>query len=304
VTDPAGDAVAVSVVFATRDRPDMARAAVQSARAALRPSDELIVVDSASADPDAVRSACGDVTTFIRLERPGLSRARNAGWRAASRPIVAFTDDDCSVPSDWTAKFSAAMGEPAIGFATGSVVGDRDAALQSATMVDASPRRIEGAQDPVRFGSGANMAFRRATLEEINGFDEALGSGTRLRSAEDHDAFWRALRAGWVGVYDPTIVVTHRLWRSRMKSLGRQFGYGVGAGALAMKVIRSGDRDGWRFLRKRVWSEGPAAAVKSLGKGHESAAAAQAAGALGAAVGAVRVAVFRIEGGMLRRRRS
>ena len=243
------------------------------------------------------------MTRFIRLDRPGLSRARNAGWTVAGCPIVAFTDDDCAVPADWTARISGAMSDPAVGFATGSVVGDREAALQSSAMVETTPRRFEGAQDPVRFGSGANMAFRRAALEDIGGFDEELGSGMPLRSAEDHDAFWRALRAGWAGVYDPTIVVTHRLWRSRMGSVGRQFGYGVGAGALAVKVIRSGDRDGWRYLRKRVWAEGPVAAVKSIGKGHETAAAAQMAGAFGAAVGAARVAVRKVEGGMLRRRR-
>jgi glycosyltransferase involved in cell wall biosynthesis len=296
---PAG----VSVVFATRDRPEMARDAVASARAALRPIDELVVIDSASRDADAVRRACAGVGEFIRLELPGLSRARNAGWRAAGRPIIAFTDDDCAVPADWTEKISAVMSDPAIGFMTGGVMGDREAALQTAAVVDDTPRRYVGAQDPALFGAGANMAFRRVTLEEIGGFDEELGSGMPLRSAEDHDAFWRALRAGWAGVYDPTIIVTHRLWRSRMRSIARQYGYGVGAGALAVKVIRSGDRDGWRFLRKRVWAEGPVAAVKSLRKGHETSAAAEIAGALGAAVGAARVSVRKVEAGMLRRRR-
>jgi hypothetical protein len=134
----------------------------------------------------------------------------------------------------------------------------------------------------------------------VGGFDEYTGPGTALRSAEDHDLIWRTLRSGRSGLYDPTIVVTHRLWRGRFRSVGRTYEYGIGAGALAVKAIRSGDRDGWRFLRARLWRDGLVAGVRSLGKGHESAAAAAVSGAAGAIVGAAKASFRRVEDGKFR----
>jgi len=294
---------AVSVVLATRDRPEMAREAVAAIRAALRPGDECIVVDSASADAGDVARAVGEGVRLIRLDVTGTSRARNAGWRAAANPVVAFTDDDCAVPSDWTARVAMVFADPSIAFVTGRVVGDRDAALGVATIGGDEPRRFVGAQDPTGSGSGANMAFTKEALEAVGGFDESTGPGTALRAAEDHDLIWRTLRSGRSGVYEPTIVVTHRLWRGRFRSVGRTYEYGIGAGALAVKAIRSGDREGWRYLRARLWRDGLVAGAKSLGKGHESAAAAAVSGAAGAIVGAARASFRRVEEGMFRPRK-
>lgn len=281
----------------------MLRLALESILSAMRPLDELIVVDSASRDAAVIREVVADRAPLLRVDRPGLSRARNVGWRAATKPIVAFTDDDCEVSSRWFETIEDVFGDPAVGFMTGRVVGDRESAIGVSTFIEQTPRRFDGPQDPASFGSGANMAFRRRVLEEIGGFDEELGSGTALRSAEDHDAFWRALRAGWAGVYHPAAVVTHRLWRGRMRSIGREFGYGVGAGALALKVVRGGDPRGWQLLRARLWSGGVARSVRELVRGHETASAALMVKAAGAAVGAVRSRRLALEGEMLRPKR-
>ena len=264
----------------------------------LRLSDELIVVDSASRDASTRRVAAEAGARVIRVERPGTSRARNTGWRAAKGTIVAFTDDDCEVPQGWTEHIEAAFADPVVGFLTGRVLGDREASIASAAVVGEEPQRFDRDSDPAGFGSGANMAFRREALEMIGGFDQGMGPGTPFRAAEDHDAFWRVLRSGWVGLFDPNIVVTHRLWRTRMRSITREYAYGVGAGALAVKLIRGHDPAAWRMLRKRVWSEGFGLAARHLVKGYESGAAGSALKAIGVVVGSLRASPRTVDSGL------
>ena len=296
-----GSASGVTVVLATRDRPLLLEGAVASIVESLRASDELIVVDSASRDPATSRIGRAAGARVIRLEIPGTSRARNAGWMAARTPIVAFTDDDCEVPSDWLSKIEAALDDPEVGFVTGRVLGDREASIASAAVVGETPKRFDGPSDPAGFGSGANMAFRRDALEAIAGFDEGMGPGTPLRAAEDQDAFWRALRAARIGLYDPAIVVTHRLWRTRGGAVAREYAYGVGAGALAVKLIRNDDPGAWRLFRRRLWGDGFALAGRHLVKGYESGAAGAAMKAIGVVVGSIRASRKRLESGLFAR---
>src|SRR3954447_14078921 len=92
-----------AVVVCTRDRPAQLEACLPTVLQALRDGDELVVVDSASHDPAVGRIAAASATVVVRCEQPGLSRARNAGLRASTAPLVAFTDDDCRAASGWVA---------------------------------------------------------------------------------------------------------------------------------------------------------------------------------------------------------
>ncbi|MDP9181294.1 MAG: glycosyltransferase, partial [Actinomycetota bacterium] len=71
---------AVSVVVPTRDRPGFLRSCLAAITPLLGPGDELVVVDSASADRAAVAAEVTPPAVLVRVERPGASRARNAGW--------------------------------------------------------------------------------------------------------------------------------------------------------------------------------------------------------------------------------
>ena len=66
----------ISVVVPTRDRAEHLTACLEALRRELRPGDELVVVDSASATPAEQAT--------LRAPRPGASLARNLGWRAAT----------------------------------------------------------------------------------------------------------------------------------------------------------------------------------------------------------------------------
>src|SRR5690242_7103115 len=87
-----------TVVVPTRDRPSQLAACLDSLRSALREGDELVVVDSASRDAAAVAAVARSAgARLVRCELPGVNRARNSGWRAGSRDVVLFTDDDVVV---------------------------------------------------------------------------------------------------------------------------------------------------------------------------------------------------------------
>ena len=255
-----------------------------------------MIVDSASSDDSARRIAETTGLDYVRCDRPGASRARNAGLYATTAPIVAFTDDDCIVAPDWSERLARSFSDPEIGFLTGAVAADRHARLPVSVVVGSVPTRFEGAQDPAVYGAGANMAFRREAIEAVGGFDEGLGPGTVLRAAEDQDLFWRLARQGWVARYDPAIIVTHVQWRSEARAVTRTFSYGVGSGAMAAKTIRLGERHGWQVLGHRVWRDGLARGGKDLRAGYQSGALSCVLGAAGVAVGALRGAVTPISG--------
>src|SRR5262249_9560336 len=64
---------------------------------------------------------------------------------------------------------------------------------------------------------GGNMVWRRSALLALGGFDVALGPvGSRRYCAEDTDIVRRRLQAGRPVVYDPELVVSHRIPRERV----------------------------------------------------------------------------------------
>jgi glycosyltransferase involved in cell wall biosynthesis len=240
---------AISVVVPTRDRPDRLRTALAALRTSLDVGDELIVVDSASADPAGVAAVAAAADARLeRCERPGASRARNVGWRAATHDIVGFVDDDVRVDDGWaTAMVRCFQAHPGTPFVTGRI----DAPADSGTMTvavkdDDLPAAIDHQTAGV-IGHSASLAVRRTVLEAMAGFDEALGAGTRWRAGEDTDLFDRILASGGIGRYEPTARATHDQWRRIRQWVWLQYSYGIGSGARLSKLWRR-DRRRWRVV--------------------------------------------------------
>jgi glycosyltransferase involved in cell wall biosynthesis len=274
------------VVVCTRDRVELLRQALPRIVAVLRPQDELVVVDSASVDAGVSVVAVEAGARVLRADRPGLGRARNVGWRAATRPVIAFTDDDCRPDPGWTAYVEDAFADPVVGFAYGQVLqGDGGGEPLSVTVSD-TPRLVRPGEDAHGLGHGANLACRRSALEQVGGFDDELGAGGRFPAAEDSDVARRLLQAGWSGVFAPRSVVRHDTWRDRAAALRTIYRYGVGAGAAAGKAARLGD--GGRSLRREIWDEGLRMSARDLRNGYQFGAVACLLRAGGVAVGALR----------------
>jgi glycosyltransferase involved in cell wall biosynthesis len=275
----------VAVVICSRDRPQLLEEALSALKPFLRDHDELIVVDSASHGDATIAVAKAAGLPVVRCDRPGLSRARNAGVRATGAPILAFYDDDCIPEAGWITALEAAFSDETVGFVSGRVLPDRRDPVLVSVVVDEDPRHFDASDPFPLLGTGANMAFRRSAIEGIGGFDELLGAGARFPAAEEQDAFWRAIREGWTGRYEPAAVVRHRQWRSRTRALRLFVSYGRGEGAFIAKVARLEGRSLVRVARERFVRDGLGRAWRNLRIGYEYGTLTELLQAYGALVG-------------------
>src|SRR3954451_20720738 len=114
----------VSVVLATRNRPEAVPDALRFLLANVGVHFEVVVVDQS--DDEVTRTAlstgAGDPRVrYLRSAGRGLASARNEGIAAARAELVAMTDDDCEVPPDWLASMVAALqSHPRVGVVFGN----------------------------------------------------------------------------------------------------------------------------------------------------------------------------------------
>lgn len=220
----------ISIAICTHDRSDD----VALCLAALAPqlvaqTDELIIVDSCSAPNHAavLRSLSATYgATLLWLDSPGLSVARNEAVGAARGEWIAFLDDDTIPSPNWLSALRRVVDTAAADLAA---VGGRTEPLWPC---DAAPSHISKRwlfylsciQDPGRKSAkdgakvcGANLAFRKASLQAIGAFRPDLGRiGDRLIGGEETLAIRLLLRAGLEVVYDPSISVQHKIHLERL----------------------------------------------------------------------------------------
>jgi GT2 family glycosyltransferase len=247
----------VTVIVCTRDRTEMLKSALASILAADHPDFGVLVVDNAPSSDATHEFVNGLADPRVRLitePRPGLSRARNAGLRAATGDVVAFVDDDVIVDRDWLDILVRGFGYgDSVACVSGMVpAGELRTPAQAyfenrvGWSESADVRVFEWSQAPkdvplfpfeVRhYGTGANFAIDRRVALSIGGFDERLGAGTPASGGEDIDMFFRILRSGRQLVHEPAAIAWHR-HRSTADDLRAQTrGYGLGLGAWLAKV--------------------------------------------------------------------
>jgi glycosyltransferase involved in cell wall biosynthesis len=269
------DAPAVSVVIPTRNRPASALETLNSVLQSDYPRDrlEVLVVDNGSGDDERVvlgelESDREPTVRLLQEEAPGGSNARNAGLRAASGKIVAFTDDDVLVDSGWLAALVGVFEQDdRVGGAAG-LTAPRELETPAqvwyegfASAERGFERRVLDRRDPPAdrplfpftigdLGSGENFAFRRELLLELGGFDPSLGTATETLGGEDVEAMFRVLLADHKVIYEPAAIVRHAHQREFEQFERRVWGYGVGLTACLSKVIREHPRLLPELLRK------------------------------------------------------
>jgi glycosyltransferase involved in cell wall biosynthesis len=126
---------------------------------------------------------------------PGANR--NAAWRAAIAPLVAFTDDDCRPPRDWLANASGRR--PPRRNRPGATLPDPD----EHRLLYAPVHHKQRIAPPTAWAQTCNIVYPRAVLERLHGFDE------RRQVGEDAALAARARAAGVSYVGDADLVTYH-----------------------------------------------------------------------------------------------
>ncbi|MEU1789627.1 glycosyltransferase [Streptomyces sparsogenes] len=119
----------------------------------------------------------------------GPAAARNAGWAAAPEPWIVFLDDDVVPGPAWTAWLAGDLA--AAGPGTAGVQGRITVPLPTDRRPTDWERNTAGLATS-RWIT-ADMAYRRAALEAVGGFDERFPRAHR----EDADLALRVQAAGW-----------------------------------------------------------------------------------------------------------
>jgi glycosyltransferase involved in cell wall biosynthesis len=205
---------------------------------------ELVVVDNASTDRTsavvaAFSAACDHPVQTILQQGRGVSSAKNAGWRSTRSAIVVCIDDDCYPEADYLdAIFECFSADPKLGFVGGRILlhdpTDRRITIQESL----EPLSLPPASF-IRPGliQGANVAYRRAALTEVGGFDQWFGAGA-LYSGDETELLARISSAGWNGAYDPRPLVYHHHGRKTSTDERRLMRwYDRGRGAYYAKCI-------------------------------------------------------------------
>jgi GT2 family glycosyltransferase len=178
---------------------------------------------------------------IAHAEPRGPNAARNAGWQAANGELVIFVDDDVEAPRTWLPSLlAAARATPERDVFAGPIRADIDGGAGPRSCGRDKPPITTldyGAADvDIPVGWSANLAIRRAALETIGGFDEAIPVG-----AGDEEE-----------------------WQERYRSTGGQVRYVAAAG---LEHRRVGPDATLRALARAQYHRGRAARRQDVRKG-------------------------------------
>lgn len=213
----------ISVVVPSHDRPARLRLLLDSLRRQTLRDDRFEVVvahdSSGSETADLLRShplaEAGTLRELAFPPGPGPAAKRNAGWRAARAPLVAFTDDDCEADPGWLEallKMHEERPEAVIQGRTEPRPAERH-------LISAFSRSIQIDRESTWYET-CNMAYPRALLERLGGLDEEFGLG----AGDDTDLGWRARETGAQVVFLPAALVYHAVHVQGALSLARAAG--------------------------------------------------------------------------------
>lgn len=166
-----------SIIIATRKRPDLLPRAVESARAAGRDV-EIVVVDDASTDDTARVCKSLSAINYVRVERnQGVAGARNIGLAASHGEYLTFLDDDDQrLPDSLELQIGALEREPEAGLIYGqAILGHQDGRPTEQAYPSNCPQGdLFWDLLSRNFIPCGSVVFRRACLERVGLLDERI----------------------------------------------------------------------------------------------------------------------------------
>ena len=208
----------LAVVVVTHDSAAAIGTTLRALLPQLADGDELVVVDTASADAtlDAVRDAAPDAEVLALKENLGFAGGASAGARRTTAPLLLFLNPDSTPePGCIDALRACAAGRPRWG-AWQALVLQPDGTVNSAGnpvhflgfawagQHGAPADAIGNEPHVVASASGAALTVRREAWDGVGGFDERY-----FMYGEDVDLSLRLRLAGWRVGLAPAARVVH-----------------------------------------------------------------------------------------------
>lgn len=213
----------VSVVVCAYNAERTMEACLASLAVLNYPDYEVIVVNDGSRDRTLEIAESYSYCRIISQPNRGLSVARNVGAEAATGEIVAYTDSDCVADPDWLTYLVAKMEASGLAACGGPNFPPPEDSLVPAAVAVApgGPTHVLLSDEVAEHIAGCNMAFRRAALLELGGFDPVYRA-----AGDDVDICWRFQDAGCVIGFSPAAIVWHFRRNTVRAYCKQQQGYG------------------------------------------------------------------------------
>jgi len=172
----------------------------------------------------------------------GPAKARNLGIKKAQNEIVAFTDDDCAVPSDWLARFNDGYERHPEVVGVGGYL-EAPAEILPENVFAKYEKFHEWSQysvqdqefvstkrDEAPFETN-NISYKKTVLSEVGGFDESFPA---FSTGEDGDLKEKIVERGYRVLFIP-VKITHLQDYGLKRFLKQQLARGAGISATKRK---------------------------------------------------------------------
>lgn len=239
----------ISVVIATKNRPNKLRSCLRSILDNDFDRFEIIVVDQSNFT-NSLNSLNKKKIRYYNQNRSGKSIALNFGVNKASGDIIAFTDDDCIVAKDWLQNIYESLSKNNIVVgAFGNVFpykpGIHRGKICPSTFKKPNSIIKRPGKHWLKIGFGNNMAFKKEVFDEGYRFREWLGPGSIGKAAVDAEFVLRLLvenRGKYFIYHNSGMKVFHDRWLSRKESRDAELAYDLGELACYGYFYFSGER--------------------------------------------------------------
>jgi len=248
----------ISVVVCTYNGARTIRDCLDGLERLAYPDYEVIVVDDGSTDSTAA-IACQYDYRLIRTENRGLASARNTGLKAATGEIVAYIDDDAYPDPHWLTFLAArflSTSHAAVGGPNLAPPGDGPIA-ECIARAPGGPVHVLLSDCEAEHIPGCNMAFRKACLEAVGGFDPQFRT-----AGDDVDVCWRLQERGWTLGFSPAAMVWHHRRNSMRTYWKQQIGYGRAEAMLERKWPEKYNGPGHVRWAGRIYGSGLTRALR------------------------------------------